>query len=107
MKFGKTILQSALVGVFALAANVSFAEGEEATEAAAPAAAAPAGKEEAKMEKCFGVAKKGANDCGTASHGCAGKSVKDNDEKDFKNVKEGACTAMQAKMKKPAGAKKK
>ena len=102
MKFGKKILQGALAGVFALAANGAFAQDEEA----APAAAAAA-KDEVKMEKCFGVSKKGANDCGTAAHGCAGKAVKDHDEKDFKNVKEGTCKDMQAKMHPAKAAKKK
>jgi uncharacterized membrane protein len=99
MKFGKKILQGALVGVFALAANGAFAQDEEA--------AAEGPKDEAKMEKCFGVSKKGANDCGTAAHGCAGKATKDHDEKDFKNVKEGTCKDLQSKVKKPAAAKKK
>ncbi len=98
MKFGKTVLQSALVSVFALAANGAFAEGEEMAAEGAKAGETA----EVKMEKCYGVAKKGQNDCGTATHGCAGKAAKDFDEKEWKNVKEGTCKDLQAKAKKPA-----
>jgi uncharacterized membrane protein len=48
------------------------------------------------MEKCWGVAKAGQNDCGSnkTAHACAGQSKKDYDPNDFKAVKTGTCTKM-------------
>jgi len=36
-------------------------------------------KQPSDTEKCFGIAKAGQNDCGTAKHACAGSSKADND----------------------------
>ncbi|MDX8517454.1 BufA1 family periplasmic bufferin-type metallophore [Mesorhizobium dulcispinae] len=48
-----------------------------------------------KMEKCFGVALKGHNDCyAGAGTTCAGTSTKDYQGNAFKLVKKGTCTAM-------------
>jgi uncharacterized membrane protein len=46
-----------------------------------------------EMEKCFGVAKAGANDCATnkSSHSCAGQANKNGDPTDFVNVPKGTC----------------
>ncbi len=55
-----------------------------ATFAAAPAQAA-------EQEKCFGVAKAGANDCKSASHDCAGHATKDRDPASFILVPAGTC----------------
>ena len=48
------------------------------------------------MEKCWGVAKAGQNDCGSnkTAHSCAGQSKKDYDPNDFKAVKSGTCEKM-------------
>ncbi|HEX6298027.1 MAG TPA: DUF2282 domain-containing protein [Burkholderiales bacterium] len=48
------------------------------------------------MEKCWGVAKAGQNDCGSnaTAHSCAGQSTKDYDPNDFKAVKAGTCVKM-------------
>lgn len=48
---------------------------------------------EAKMEKCYGIAKAGANDCGSkkAGHSCAGQATMDNDKNDFVAVPKGTC----------------
>lgn len=48
------------------------------------------------MEKCWGVAKAGQNDCGSnkTAHSCAGHSKKDYDVNDFKAVKTGTCEKM-------------
>jgi uncharacterized membrane protein len=45
------------------------------------------------MEKCYGVAKAGANDCGSkkAGHGCAGHATKDRDVNDFVALPKGTC----------------
>lgn len=75
------ILRTALAGLIALGAAA----------ATTAQAAAPKG-----MEKCFGVAKAGHNDCGSnaTAHACAGQSKIDNDPKDFKYVKTGTCKEM-------------
>lgn len=43
------------------------------------------------MEKCFGIAKAGANDCGTASHSCSGEAKINGDKKEWINVPQGLC----------------
>jgi uncharacterized membrane protein len=75
------IIRSALAGLFAL--------GTLGTTVAH--AAAPKG-----MEKCFGIAKAGKNDCGSekTAHSCAGQSKMDNDPNDFKFVKKGTCAQL-------------
>jgi uncharacterized membrane protein len=72
----KMIVAAALAGVFA----------------AGHASTATAAQEPAK-EKCYGIAKKGANDCAAAdgSHACAGKAATDNSKFEFKAVDKGAC----------------
>jgi uncharacterized membrane protein len=56
---------------------------------AAPAAAAS----KPPMEKCYGIAKAGKNDCAskTAAHACAGQSTKDGDKSSFLVVPKGTC----------------
>ena len=82
------IIAAALAGIAAATANVQAAD--------------PADK-----EKCYGVAKAGANDCASASggHSCAGQSKVDNDPKDWKFVAKGTCEKMGGTMK-PGGEKK-
>lgn len=50
-------------------------------------------KAEAKGEKerCYGVAKAGHNDCGTALHSCAGMSEEDGDTSEWVYVPKGLC----------------
>ena len=43
------------------------------------------------MEKCYGVAKAGKNDCAGAAHSCQGQSKVDNGGKDWINVPKGTC----------------
>jgi uncharacterized membrane protein len=45
----------------------------------------------ADKEKCYGIAKAGQNDCGTAKHTCAGKATRDNDPAEWKYVATGTC----------------
>ena len=49
------------------------------------------------MEKCYGIAKAGQNDCGTARHSCAGKAAKDNAPDEWKYVPKGTCEKMGGK----------
>jgi len=45
------------------------------------------------MEKCYGIAKAGQNDCGSkfSGHSCAGQATKDGDPGDFVAVPKGTC----------------
>jgi uncharacterized membrane protein len=81
----RQIIQAALAGVVALAL--------------APGAAAQADK--GGREKCYGVAKKGQNDCGTAKHTCAGKATSDNAPEDWKYVAKGTCEKIGGKTRPP------
>jgi uncharacterized membrane protein len=47
-------------------------------------------------EKCFGIAKAGANDCAnlTGSHSCAGQTKADMAPEDWKYVAKGTCKDM-------------
>jgi len=65
------------------------------------AAGGVAAAEPKNMEKCFGIAKAGKNDCGSnkTAHSCAGQSKVDNDPNDFKYVKTGTCTTMGGSLK--------
>jgi len=55
-------------------------------------------------EKCFGIAKAGQNDCGTAKHACAGQGAKvDNDPAEWKYVAKGSCEKMGGKPTPPSG----
>ena len=75
MKSSRLLIGSALAGLVAatLAAQAGAAEKAEPTE------------------KCYGVAKAGQNDCGTARHSCAGKATSDNDPAEWKYVPKGTC----------------
>jgi uncharacterized membrane protein len=43
------------------------------------------------MEKCYGIANAGQNDCKGNSHACAGQATKDHDKGEFKAVAAGTC----------------
>ena len=52
-------------------------------------------------EKCYGIAKAGQNDCGTATHGCAGQATVDKAPDDWKNVPKGTCEKAGGKLTPP------
>ena len=84
-------IQAAIAGVVALGFAAS-------TLAAAPGPAAP----KWGQEKCYGVAKAGQNDCGTAKHACAAQGAKtDKDPNEWKYVDKGTCEKMGGKMAPP------
>ena len=60
-------------------------------------------QEKAEREKCYGVAKAGQNDCGTATHTCAGKAKRDNAPDEWKYVPKGTCEKMGGKKEPPRG----
>lgn len=88
MNTTKLIVSSAIAGLVSLA-----------TSGAAHAQDKPA---VAAKEKCYGVAKKGANDCGTAKHSCAGQATADDAAEEWKFVAKGTCKSMKGSLKKPA-----
>jgi uncharacterized membrane protein len=55
-------------------------------------------------EKCFGIAKAGANDCASVggTHSCAGQAKADNDAHDWKYVAKGTCDKEGGKTAAPA-----
>jgi uncharacterized membrane protein len=55
------------------------------------AVAGPAPMPTFSSEKCYGIAAKAANDCGTASHSCAGSSTKAGDPASWLYVPAGTC----------------
>jgi uncharacterized membrane protein len=80
----QTTIQAALAGLIA----VGFA---------ASVAAQPVMQKDG-TEKCFGVAKAGQNDCGTAKHACAAQGAKvDGDATEWKYVAKGTCEKMGGK----------
>lgn len=54
------------------------------------------------MEKCYGIAKKGRNDCGSASHGCSGEAKVDGDKTEWLSVPTGLCNRIVGGSTKPA-----
>ena len=67
------------------------------------AQSASAQDDKADKEKCYGVAKAGQNDCGTAQHTCAGKAKKDKAPDEWKYVAKGTCEKLGGKTKAPTG----
>jgi uncharacterized membrane protein len=43
------------------------------------------------MEKCYGIAKAGRNDCGTATHSCGGEAKIDKDKNEWIFLPTGLC----------------
>ena len=43
------------------------------------------------MERCYGIARAGHNDCAAGAHSCAGQSTRDNDPASYVELPAGAC----------------
>ncbi len=82
MSHRKILVTSALAGLLAAGASL-----QAAAQAKPPA-----------MERCFGVAKAGQNDCGTATHTCHAKATRDNDPAEWKMVAHGTCEKLGGKL---------
>lgn len=78
----QTLIRAALASVIALGAVAQTAVAADAPK-----------------EKCFGIAKAGANDCASSngSHSCAGQAKKDGEPTDWKYVAKGTCEKMGGK----------
>ena len=87
----KLMLSSAIAGLVALSTASGVALAQE---------------KKSEKEKCYGVAKKGQNDCGTAKHSCAGQATADNVAEEWKYVAKGSCEKMGGKLKVAAKADK-
>ncbi len=68
------------IATAALLAAIGMAAGAPAFAADAPT-----------VEKCYGVALHGHNDCAAGAHSCAGQATKDRDPKSFVALPMGAC----------------
>jgi uncharacterized membrane protein len=75
----KTVVNSALAGVFALGAMMAAAQ------------QGPAPEPSYAHEKCYGVAKAGKNDCGAKGHSCAGQATKDGASNEWVYLPKGTC----------------
>lgn len=91
MNSRRLLLATALLGLGASATTSALGNAE-------PAAAGE------KMEKCYGIAKAGKNDCADANgvHSCAGQAKADNNASDWKYVAKGTCEKEGGKTKPPA-----
>jgi uncharacterized membrane protein len=69
--------------------------------AAALAMTATASAQDAKQEKCYGVAKAGKNDCQTATSSCAGTAKKDNQADAWIYLPAGTCDKIAGASKEP------
>ncbi len=58
-------------------------------------------EQEKKMEKCYGVAEKGKNACGTSKHTCQGLSTVDKDPEEWIFVPAGTCKKLGGQLKSP------
>ena len=89
MKNGKQWAQVAVAAIFAagigINSQVVVADDEKP-------------KEEA-MEKCYGIAKKGMNECAAESHSCQGGATVDNDPNEWILVPAGTCKKLGGKKK--------
>ena len=70
---------------------------------------ASAADKKVEMEKCFGIAKAGMNDCSSnkSAHSCAGQATISNDPMDFVAVPKGTCGKIAGGMTEGGGMMKK
>lgn len=74
----KKIVGSAIASVVALSFSLSSGQ-------------AVADQHMDKMEKCYGIAKAGMNECKSGAHGCNGTATEDNDPSAFIMLPAGTC----------------
>lgn len=79
------LVRTAIAGILAMGLSSGYAIADDMKTIEKPA---PKG-----MEKCFGVAKAGMNDCAVknSSHACAGQAKSDNQKDAFLVVPAGTC----------------
>jgi uncharacterized membrane protein len=76
------LISSAIAGLIAASSSVSAHDASLVAQA--------------DKEKCYGVAKKGQNDCSNlaGTHSCGGYAKTDNDPGEWKYVAKGSCKTM-------------
>lgn len=79
-----SLIKTILATLFSFALTTSFAAEENAKDTS-QSSGLPG------MEKCYGIAKAGFNDCGTATHSCAGESKINGDKTEWLAVPNGLC----------------
>jgi uncharacterized membrane protein len=79
MNSNRTLAASAIASFLGLVAAAPSAAADEAPTKRPP------------QEKCYGVAKKGQNDCATATHSCCNESKTDADPTEWIWVPKGTC----------------
>jgi len=89
MSTSSKLVHSAVAAIRALATSQVHAQASDSKE---------------PKEKCYGIAKAGQNDCGTARHSCAGKAAKDNAADEWKYVPKGTCEKAGGKTSSSGGA---
>jgi uncharacterized membrane protein len=88
MKTRNALIHSAVAGLLALGLAQSSAA-----------------QESKDKEKCYGISKASQNDCGTATHTCAGKAKKDYAPDEWKYVPKGTCEKVGGKTQPAKGGK--
>ena len=80
------LLSAAVAGIL----SAGMVSGASAAEEAATA----------ELEKCYGIAAAGKNDCASAdgAHSCAGQATTDNNPNEFVNVPKGSCEGKGGKL---------
>ena len=73
MHHKKLLLAAAITGVMAMTSIQTVAAADEG------------------MEKCYGVAKAGKNDCASAAHACAGHGTMDRSGSEWVKLPKGTC----------------
>ncbi|MGB6977258.1 MAG: DUF2282 domain-containing protein [Gammaproteobacteria bacterium] len=86
------LLQAAVAGIVGVGLSITA----NSAMAARPAA----------MEKCYGIAQAGKNDCGTKAHACAGLSKTNNDPGEWILVPQGTCITLHHGSLQPGGLNK-
>lgn len=74
--------------------------------AATTASTSAMAKSNCPVEKCYGIAKKAKNDCGTPKHACAAQSKRDGAKSEWIYVMKGNCNSIVGGSLTPPGAKK-
>lgn len=89
-----SIKKLATYSIFSLLVNgISYAHSSETSHKHDDHSKVPDGK-----EKCYGIAKKGKNDCSANSHDCKGMAKSDFDPKEWKFVPKGLCSTIKEKI---------
>ena len=91
MNTNKAIATAAISGVLALGLSACGGDKQQASSGSAAEGETVAAADNSANEKCFGLAKKGMNDCAANGHSCAGQAKADGDAKEWIYVPKGSC----------------